>query len=121
MLFFLFLKCDGPTFDGLLLEILWCTAGKINSQPFSRLLESYDHIQIYPVLNDLDMLGFFFPNIPTPDFHGDPCSCLFILLLTAAMVMHVIDGLLESSATQQFYNCIINNSINSSPHLCLIY
>lgn len=96
---------------------------KLTHNQFSRLLESYDHIRIFSVLNNLDILGvFFFPDISTLDFHGDPCSCLFILPLTAAMVMHVIDELLESSATQQFYNCIINNSIIcSSPHLCLIY
>lgn len=94
---------------------------KLTHNHFSRLLESYHHTKVCSLLNDLDMRGFFH-NISTPDFHGDPRSCLSILLLTAAMLMHVIDGFLESSATQQFYNCIINNSITcSSPHLLLIY
>lgn len=88
---------------------------------FSRPLESYHLSKIHSVLNDLAMLGFL-QNISIPDFHGDPCSCLSVLLLTAAMVMPVIDRFLESPATQQFYNCIINNSINcSSSHLALIY
>lgn len=75
------------------------------------------------MLSNLNMLGF--PPLLSPpkknnsisDVHEDPCSHLSILLLTAAMVMPVIDEFLESSATQQFHNSVINNSVNcSSPH-----
>lgn len=94
---------------------------KLTHNQFSNLFASYHHTKICCVLDDLDMLGFFH-SIFTCDFHGDPCFCLSRLLLTAAMVMHVIDGFLESSATQHFCNCIINNSINCSPlYLLLIY
>lgn len=111
----------GPHLLSFCLKCSGALPVKLTQNEFSRLLESYHDTKIRSVLNDLDVLGFFH-NISTPDFHGDLCSCLPVLLLIAAMVMPVIDGFLEGSATQQFYNCIINNSINcSSPHLLLIY
>lgn len=111
----------GPRLIRFYLKFSGALLVKLTHNQFSRLLESYHHIRIYSVLNDLHMLGFF-SQISTPDFHGDLCSFLFILPFTVPVVMHFIDGFLESSETQQFYNCIINNSINcSSPHLLLIY